>query len=146
MANAFTPSLQINEIFDLKGSTIKRKLTENLSRDKLHRLKDLDFIDLYPHGIRIPSNIYHRLHNVISNDVKVLKKLYITDYSLILGIHHIDMSEDQLMQIRPSTGIAALFHLSHNLVPLNITEHNLHVSNSPNDLSIPYLKPIKMFE
>jgi hypothetical protein len=57
------------------------------------------------------------------------------------------MSEDELMQIRPSTGIAALFHMSHSLVPLNITEHSLHVSNSPNDLtslSIPYLKPIKM--
>jgi hypothetical protein len=147
MVNVFTPSLQINEIFDLKGSTIKRKLTENLSRDKLHKLKDLDFIGLYPHGIRIPSNIYHRLHNVISNDVKVLRKLNIIDYSLILGIRHLDISEDELTQYRPSTGIAALFYMSHTLALSQITKHNLHVSDSQNDLtslSIPYLKPIKM--
>ncbi|CAF3202019.1 unnamed protein product [Rotaria socialis] len=58
MLKAFTPSLQINEIFDLKGSPINRQLEGTLSLDKLHKLKDLDFVNLYPHGIRIPSNIY----------------------------------------------------------------------------------------
>ena len=86
MTNVFTSSLQINEVFDLKDSTMKRELTENLSIDKSHRLKDLDFTNLCPHRIFIPSNIYHRLQLVLSNNVKVLKKLKIVDFSLILGI------------------------------------------------------------
>jgi hypothetical protein len=147
MANAFTPSLQINEIFDLKGSTIKRKLSGHLSITKLHKLKDLDFIDLYPYGIRIPSHIYHRLNTVISNDVKVLKKLHITDYSLIMGIRHLDMTNEDLIQQRPSTGLAALFHMSHKLSSIHTDENNLPVSQTDlSSLPISYLKPLQMID
>ncbi|UJR26984.1 hypothetical protein I4U23_008291 [Adineta vaga] len=149
MANVFTPSLQINEIFDLKGSTMKRKLVGHLSVDKLHKLKDVDFTDLYPNGILIPSNIYHRLHLVISNDIKVLRKLQITDFSLILGIKHLDVTNDDLIQKRPSAGLAALFHLSQKLALMPINKLRLHdtsLSASVDLTSLPtsYLKPLKM--
>jgi hypothetical protein len=148
MTNAFTPSLQINEIFDLKGSTIRRKLEGNLSIDQLHKLKDLDFLDFYPHGIRIPSNIYHCLHQVISNDAKVLKKLHITDYSLILGIKHLDVTEDDLMQHRPFIGVSALYHMCHRLALMHTDKSDLHVSSSINLTSLPisYLKPLEMIK
>jgi hypothetical protein len=142
MVNTFTPSLQINEIFDLKGSTMKRKLQGNLSKDKLYKLKDLDFIDLYPNGIRIPSNIYHRLHMVITNDVKVLKKLHITDFSLILGIKHLDISIDDLMQHRPTAGVSALFHMTHRLAFILPSHSSIDLTS----LSIPYLKPLEMLK
>ncbi|CAF0955667.1 unnamed protein product [Adineta steineri] len=148
MVNAFTSSLQINEIFDIKGSTIKRKLSGHLTADKLHNLKDVDFTNIYPHGIRISTNIYRRLHMVISNDVKVLKKLNITDFSLIIGIKHLDMTEEDLIQRRPATGLAALFHMSHKIVLMHTDKHNqISPSNSQNDLntlSISYLKPLQM--
>ncbi|CAF1068890.1 unnamed protein product [Adineta ricciae] len=149
MVNAFTPSLQVNEIFDLKGSTMKRKIAGLLSVDKLHQLKDLDFTDLYPGGIRIPSSIYHRLHLVISNDVKVLKKLQITDFSLILGIRHLDMTNDDLIQQRPAAGIGALLHMSQRLALMPIIKHRLFslpsISlNDPTTSPVSYLKPLEM--
>ncbi|CAF1335017.1 unnamed protein product [Adineta steineri] len=149
MVNAFTPSLKINEIFDLKGSKIKRKLSGNLSIDKLYKLKDMDFMDLYPSGIRIPTNIYQTLKIVISNDVKVLKKLNITDFSLILGIRHLDMSEIQLIGRRPATGVAALLSLSNDLALMHLSKpfNNVSSLDSENNQisSLPsYLKPIQM--
>ena len=146
MLNAFTPSMQINEIFDLKGSRIKRKSPGNLSKDKLHRMKDLDFLQLYPQGIWLPSNIYHRLRTVISNDAKVLKKLCITDYSLIVGIRHLDMTEDDLMQTRPSAGISALFHMSHRLAMIHMDRRPLSLNSSSTDSIISYLKPLEILE
>ncbi|CAF1280841.1 unnamed protein product [Rotaria magnacalcarata] len=149
MLNAFTPSLRINEIFDLKGSKINRQLEGTLSLDKLHKLKDLDFVNLYPHGIRIPSNIYQRLHRVISNDARVLRKLNITDYSLILGITHIDVSQDNLMQCRPSAGISALCHTVNTIALLCKHEKNSErlISNTQiylKDVPISLLKPLEM--
>ncbi|CAF0858095.1 unnamed protein product [Rotaria sordida] len=148
-ANAFTSSLKINQIFDLKGSTIKRKSQRNLCPDKLHHLKDVDFMDLYPNGIRIPSNIYHRLHTVISNDIKVLKKLNIVDFSVLLGIRHLDGSNNDLIQPQPSTGVAALFNTIHSLALLCAQTHDCHSSSSSprmdlTSLSNSLLKPLQM--
>lgn len=150
IVNAFTPSLQINEIFDLKGSSMKRKLEGQLSLDKLYKLKDLDFTNLYPDGILIPSNIYQSLHRVISNDVTILKKLKITDFSLIIGIKYVDMSVDSVMQLRPSTGIAALVHMHRNfsLISTNSTLNALvptfDLNPNPKLTSVSYLKPLQM--
>lgn len=148
MVNAFTPSLQINEIFDLKGSKIKRKLTGNLSVENLLKLKDLDFLDLYPSGIRLPSIVYRRLQRIISNDAKVLKKLHITDFSLILGIRHLDASESELMQRRPSAGVGALMHFSHSLVTNHMLPTLLQLTDVDQaDAQLPpysYLKPIAL--
>lgn len=146
MVNAFTPSMKINEIFDLKGSSIKRKSPGNLSKDKLHQMKDLDFLQLYPQGIRLPSNIYHHLRTVISNDAKVLKKLCITDYSLVVGIRHLDVTEDDLMQTRPSAGISALFHMSHRLAMIHMDQDHLSNNSSTIDPIISYLKPCEILE
>ena len=146
MANAFTPSLTINEIFDLKGSKIKRKLTGHLSADKLHKLKDMDFMELYPGGIRIPTNIYQKLKIVIANDAKVLKKLNITDFSLILGIRHLDMSEPEMMQRQQTTGVAKLLHMTRNFALVDKVKpvSTLNIDNVLSSLPISYLKPLEM--
>jgi hypothetical protein len=149
MANAFTPSLRIDEVFDLKGSKIKRKMTGHLSVDKLHKLKDMDFMELYPYGIRIPTNIYQKLKIVIANDVKVLKKLNITDFSLILGIKHLDMTNTEILQRRPTTGVAALLHMSNSLGLIRMSRSNSEATSSEieenlTDLPVSYLKPLEM--
>ncbi|UJR22155.1 hypothetical protein I4U23_025219 [Adineta vaga] len=151
MANAFTPSLKINEIFDLKGSKIKRKLTGNLSTEKLHKLKDMDFMDLYPAGIRIPTNIYEKLKVVIANDVKVLKKLNITDFSLIIGIKHLDMSDTQLVERRPTTGVAALLRMSTSLALIHMQKPTstllpLDANLNQSPFTVSYLKPLAMLD
>ena len=149
MANAFTPSLQINEIFDLKGSKIKRKSLGYFSPDKLYKLKDMDFMDFYPYGIRIPTNVYHKLKLIVANDAKVLRKLNITDFSLILGIRHLDQTATDLIQRRPATGIAALCSMGHEInflqklgVNSDITTPMLEKSTT--SFTIPYLKPLEM--
>lgn len=149
MINAFTPSLRLNEIFDLKGSKIKRKLNENLSSENLFKLKDLDFLDLYPMGFRIPTLIYQRLKQIVANDTKVLRKLNITDFSLILGVRHLDTSASELFQRRPSSGVAALMHLSNRIAMLHIAASSsldLVPTESFDEPStfFPYLKPMKM--
>ncbi|CAF0772207.1 unnamed protein product [Adineta ricciae] len=151
MANAFTPSLKINEIFDLKGSKIKRRLAGDLSVEKLCKLKDMDFMDLYPAGIRIPTNVYEKLKLVVANDAKVLKKLNITDFSLVLGIRHIDMSETQMIERRPTSGVAALLRMSTSLALMHVakpasTSASSKSTDSLAEQSTSYLKPLAMLD
>lgn len=153
MANAFTPSLKINEIYDLKGSSIKRKCTGDLSIDKLYKLKDLDFMELYPHGIRIPSNIFEKLKTVVANDAKVLKKLNITDFSLILGISHLDMTDNEMIERRPMSCVGTLLHASKVLGLINLAQSHKGESLSPvidekdhSPMITPYLKPLEMLD
>jgi hypothetical protein len=151
MANAFTPALQIDEIFDLKGSKIKRKSVGDLSREKLFKLKDVDFMELYPYGIRIPTNTYQKLKLVIANDVKVLKKLNITDFSLILGVRHLDMTEEEMLKRRPTTGIGVLCTISNRLGVMSMMRPESDkaspmLQQSVASFSVPYLKPLEMLD
>ncbi|CAF1038839.1 unnamed protein product [Rotaria sp. Silwood1] len=151
MVNIFTSSLKINEIFDLKGSKIKRKFTGTLSSDKFYKLKDMDFRDLYPAGIRIPTNIYEKLKIIIANDAKVLKKLNITDFSLVLGIRHLDMSEEEMIHRQPMGGISSLLHLNDSLGFMTMAKFfpNIRSSNSKKDLTpspYSYLKPLEILQ
>ena len=55
--------------------------------------KDLDFMELYPDGIILTSEIYQNLMNSIQRDCRVLESFKIMDYSLLIGIHNIDQVE-----------------------------------------------------
>ncbi|CAF3557184.1 unnamed protein product [Rotaria sp. Silwood1] len=149
MTNVFTPSLKINEVFDLKGSTIKRKRTGYLSTEKFHKLKDVDFTELYPDGIRIPTNIYHKLKAIVANDAKALKNLNVTDFSLILGIRHLDMSESQMLERQQITGITALLRATNSLIvdqkesPAVVASPSKH-QNDIISTANSYLKPLEM--
>ena len=52
--------------------------------------KDLDFMEMYPDGIALTSEIYSNLMNSIQRDCRVLESFKIMDYSLLIGIHNID--------------------------------------------------------
>ncbi|CAF4891815.1 unnamed protein product [Rotaria sp. Silwood1] len=147
--NAFTPSLNINEIYDLKGSKIRRKTTGYLSTEKFYKLKDMNFRELYPNGIRIPTNIYQKLKIIIANDAKALKKLNIMDYSLLLGIKHLDMSESQMLERQKITGIIALLRTTNSLATNQIENSSTCTSSLILEFdrtSFPnsYLKPLEI--
>lgn len=115
MLNNLPSALNVHEIYDLKGSSVGRYSTVNLPAKRLKALKDLDFESFYPSGIRIPHNIYRRLRLTLESDIYELRKLMITDFSLMLGIHQLDECTphretiEKISKPKPQLGISALF-------------------------------------
>jgi 1-phosphatidylinositol-4-phosphate 5-kinase len=105
MLNNLPSILDIHETYDLKGSIIGRLSTIDFPLRRLKALKDLDFESFYPNGIRIPHEIYSRLKHTLESDVFHLKKLFITDFSLILGVHQLNFR----LELKPQLGISSLF-------------------------------------
>jgi hypothetical protein len=107
-------------------------------------------MELYPQGIRIPTNIYQKLKLVIANDAKVLKKLNVTDFSLILGVKHLDMTEEQMLKRRSTTGVGVLCSISNQFGVMSMMkpESDITLPTVPQQnvasVSIPYLKPLEM--
>ncbi|CAF2865571.1 unnamed protein product [Rotaria sp. Silwood2] len=150
--NAFTPSLKINEIFDLKGSKMRRKITGFLSTEKFYKLKDVNFTELYPDGIRIPTIIYQKLKTIIANDAKALRKLNIMDYSLLLGIRHLDMSKAEMLERQNSIGVTALFQVTNSLASKQTETPTVFISSptvlESDTICLPnsYLKPLEILK
>lgn len=90
MNNLLPSNIQINEKFDLKGSTLGRTASETEKKKKLPTFKDLDFKKMYPMGILLENKIYNHLLEILINDCKLLQSLKIMDYSLLMGIFNID--------------------------------------------------------
>jgi hypothetical protein len=113
MLNNLPSILDIHEIHDLKGSIVGRTSSIDLPLRRIKALKDLDFESFYPNGIRIPHEIYQRLKSTLKSDIFQLKKMRITDFSLMLGIHQLDeYSENNTnlqSQPKPQLGISSLF-------------------------------------
>ncbi|CAM2715599.1 unnamed protein product [Rotaria socialis] len=115
MLNNLPSALNVHEIYDLKGSSVGRYSSINLPSKRLKALKDLDFESFYPDGIYIPHNIYRKLRLTLESDIYELRKLMITDFSLMLGIHQLDeYTEDKeptrkISKPKPQLGISAFF-------------------------------------
>ncbi|UJR33051.1 hypothetical protein I4U23_020510 [Adineta vaga] len=90
MLNNLPSILDIHEVYDLKGSSIGRYSSIDLPLRRLKALKDLDFESFYPYGIRLSQEVYRRLKLTLENDIFELRKMMITDFSLMLGVHHLD--------------------------------------------------------
>ncbi|CAF4366416.1 unnamed protein product, partial [Rotaria sp. Silwood2] len=150
--NAFTPSLKINEIFDLKGSKMRRKITGFLSTEKFYKLKDVNFTELYPDGIRIPTIIYQKLKTIIANDAKALRKLNIMDYSLLLGIRHLDMSKAEMLERQNSIGVTALLQVTNSLASKQTETPTVFIPSptvlESDTICLPnsYLKPLEILK
>ncbi|KAI1112408.1 hypothetical protein F5Y14DRAFT_271918 [Nemania sp. NC0429] len=87
MNNLFPPHRDIHTTFDLKGSTVGRDYKEeNLEQNPRATLKDLNWLRRKRHlelGLQKRQLFLQQLRC----DVKLLQKLKIMDYSLLIGIH-----------------------------------------------------------
>ncbi|CAM4754965.1 unnamed protein product [Rotaria magnacalcarata] len=129
MLNNLPSALNVHEIYDLKGSSVGRYSSINLPAKRLKSLKDLDFESFYPYGICIPHNIYQRLRLTLESDIYELRKLMITDFSLMLGIHQLDEYTEheeppgKIPKPKPQLGISAFF------APISIDRNNIESSD-----------------
>lgn len=87
MNNLFPPHRDIHTTFDLKGSTIGRDYKEeDLEKNPRATLKDLNWLRRQRHlelGIQKKRLFMEQLQK----DVKLMQKLHIMDYSLLIGVH-----------------------------------------------------------
>lgn len=121
MINSLPSIMNIHEIYDLKGSSVGRQSSIDFPSKRSKALKDLDFEFSFPQGIRIPNEVYRRLKMVIENDISELRKLMITDFSLLLGVHYLDeYSENKenpnetsrKLHQKPELGVSSLFAIT----------------------------------
>ena len=89
MNNLFPPHKDIHETYDLKGSTVGRLYPEEEAAEKQNKvtLKDLNWIN---RGTRLELGPEKRtfLTEQLKRDAEFLKKVYVMDYSLLVGVHN----------------------------------------------------------
>ncbi|KAI0400726.1 hypothetical protein F4802DRAFT_472587 [Xylaria palmicola] len=95
MNNLFPPHRDIHTTFDLKGSTIGRDYREeDLEKNPRATLKDLNWLRRKRHlelGLQKRQLFLQQLRN----DVKLMQKLKIMDYSLLIGIHDLRKGNEE---------------------------------------------------
>ncbi|KAK9375402.1 uncharacterized protein V1513DRAFT_442832 [Lipomyces chichibuensis] len=101
MNNLFPPHRDIHQTFDLKGSTIGRDYDERKLKDNKHAtMKDLNWLRREKH-ISLGPRKRDQFMKQLETDVKLLERLNIMDYSLLIGIH--DLRKGNTEHIRDST-------------------------------------------
>ncbi|ODV61986.1 1-phosphatidylinositol-4-phosphate 5-kinase [Ascoidea rubescens DSM 1968] len=112
MNNLFPPHRDIHRTYDLKGSTLQRYTDEekaNLKKKKNIVLKDNNWLQ-DDKRIQLGPLKRKQFLKQLSIDVEFLKKLNIMDYSLLLGIHDVnignknDLNSKRLSVFAPPTG------------------------------------------
>ncbi|KAI1339885.1 SAICAR synthase-like protein [Xylariaceae sp. FL0016] len=95
MNNLFPPHRDIHTTFDLKGSTVGRDYKEeDLEKNPRATLKDLNWLRRKRHlelGLQKKQLFLQQLRN----DVALMQKLKIMDYSLLIGIHDLRKGNEE---------------------------------------------------
>ncbi|CAB3408571.1 unnamed protein product [Caenorhabditis bovis] len=92
MNNLLPQTITMHEKYDLKGSTYKRCASKAERAKVLPTLKDLDFLENHREGILIDPVALDALIKTISRDCLVLESFKIMDYSLLVGIHNLEIA------------------------------------------------------
>ncbi|KAK4336701.1 hypothetical protein RND71_043447 [Anisodus tanguticus] len=82
----------MHQKYDLKGSTYKRKANKHEQKKPSPTYKDLDFMEHHPDGLFLEAETYIALMKTINRDCRVLESFKIMDYSLLVGIHNLDLA------------------------------------------------------
>ncbi|OLY80842.1 Phosphatidylinositol 4-phosphate 5-kinase its3 [Smittium mucronatum] len=95
MNNLFPPAKLIHSQFDLKGSFLGRRTLKHDPKNPTSEqssvcLKDLDWIDLGK-KLQIGPDCRRIFAEQLAKDVALLMRLKIMDYSLLVGVHDLDM-------------------------------------------------------
>ncbi|PSN62558.1 SAICAR synthase-like protein [Corynespora cassiicola Philippines] len=95
MNNLFPPHRDIHRTFDLKGSTIGRDFKEEeLEANPRATLKDLNWLRRDLHLEFGPTKKQMFIEQM-QRDVKLLQRLHIMDYSLLIGIHDLEKGNEE---------------------------------------------------
>ncbi|KAI9801687.1 MAG: Phosphatidylinositol-4-phosphate 5-kinase [Piccolia ochrophora] len=98
MNNLFPAHRDLQEVFDLKGSTIGRDLKDNeLLKNPRAPLKDLNWLRREQH-LHLGPHKKETFISQVERDVKLLQKLKIMDYSMLVGIHNVTTGTDQKLR------------------------------------------------
>ncbi|XP_055306684.1 phosphatidylinositol 4-phosphate 5-kinase type-1 alpha-like, partial [Sitodiplosis mosellana] len=115
MNNLLPSSVKIHQKYDFKGAIHKRKLNEEDRAKSSPTYRDLDFMEHHPNGIFLESDTYNALMKTIQRDCRLLESFGIMDYSLLVGVHNLDLAirEKQEKTKRPSHVIPDPRTISH---------------------------------
>jgi len=106
MNNLLPSNVKMHLKFDLKGSTYKRKASKHEKAKSSPTFKDLDFMELLPDGLLLEPETYTALISTMRRDCRVLESFKIMDYSLLVGIHNIDLAAKERAESLGATGTA----------------------------------------
>jgi 1-phosphatidylinositol-4-phosphate 5-kinase len=95
MNNLFPPHRDIHRTFDLKGSTIGRDFKEeNLATNARPTLKDLNWLRR-DQRLELGPTKKDMFIEQMKRDVKLMQRLHIMDYSLLVGIHDLEKGNEE---------------------------------------------------
>ncbi|KAI0007875.1 SAICAR synthase-like protein [Xylariaceae sp. FL0662B] len=95
MNNLFPPHRDIHTTFDLKGSTVGRDYREDdLENNPRATLKDLNWLRRKRH-LELGLQKKRLFLQQLERDVRLLQKLKIMDYSLLIGIHDLQKGNEE---------------------------------------------------
>ncbi|GAD92260.1 multicopy suppressor of stt4 mutation [Paecilomyces variotii No. 5] len=98
MNNLFPPHRDIHQMYDLKGSTIGRDLREeDLEKNPRATMKDLNWLRRNRHLECGPMKKEIFIAQ-LKRDVRLLQKLKIMDYSLLVGIHDLQKGNEEKLR------------------------------------------------
>ncbi|GFT20538.1 phosphatidylinositol 4-phosphate 5-kinase type-1 alpha [Trichonephila clavipes] len=100
MNNLLPSYITMHEKYDLKGSTYKRKASKSEREKSSPTYKDLDFMERHSEGILLEAETYNALIKTITRDCRVLESFKIMDYSLLVGIHNLDLAKKEKKEQR----------------------------------------------
>ncbi|KAM7344379.1 skittles [Cochliomyia hominivorax] len=100
MNNLLPSDIKMHAKYDLKGSTFRRKASKAERQKVSPTYKDLDFMEHHPNGIFLETDKYNALIKTIQRDCMVLESFQIMDYSLLVGIHNLDLAAKEKREER----------------------------------------------
>ncbi|XP_050437427.1 phosphatidylinositol 4-phosphate 5-kinase type-1 alpha-like isoform X2 [Adelges cooleyi] len=93
MNNLLPSNIKMHQKYDLKGSTYKRKASKDERQKSSPTFKDLDFKEHHPDGIFLEPDTHAALLKTMQRDCRVLESFKIMDYSLLVGVHNVDLAQ-----------------------------------------------------
>lgn len=100
MNNLLPSDIKMHAKYDLKGSSFRRKASKAERQKASPTFKDLDFAEHHPNGIFLETDKYNALMRTIQRDCMVLESFQIMDYSLLVGIHNLDLAAKEKREER----------------------------------------------
>jgi len=140
MNNLLPSGVKMHLKFDLKGSTYKRKASKHEREKKSPTFKDLDFLELLPEGLMLEPETYTALISTMRRDCRVLESFKIMDYSLLLGIHNLDLAaKEKAAESEASSSISGLerprhFQQRQKLVAHSTAMESIQANSDPVDI------------